>query len=141
MPQEFLASFAVDIDEGGVNRLEQILENNRELAERLAGAFDRARDAMEGFIRPLAEDMEGILPFPQPGAAGNTAGAGGIFPVGLDFAEAGKQLETFLAGAKKQLRLSADGSGIVSAVNPTVRSLTKSQSMMLPSSSSRRIIS
>ena len=34
MPQEFLASFAVDIDEGGVNRLERILENNRD-AERL----------------------------------------------------------------------------------------------------------
>ena len=64
MPQEFLASFAVDIDEGGVNRLEQILENNRELAGKLADAFDEARNAMEGFIRPLAEDMEGILPFP-----------------------------------------------------------------------------
>ncbi len=120
MPQEFLASFAVDIDEGGVNRLEQILENNRELAGKLADAFDEARNAMEGFIRPLAEDMEGILPFPRPDAAGNTAGAGGSFPVGLDFAEAGKQLETFLTGAKKQLRLSADGSGIVSAVSSAI---------------------
>ena len=92
MPQEFLASFAVDIDEGGVNRLEQILENNRELAGKLADAFDEARNAMEGFIRPLAEDMEGILPFPRTEAAGGTAGAGGSFPVGLDFAEAGKQL-------------------------------------------------
>ena len=135
MPQEFLASFAVDIDEGGVNRLEQILENNRELAERLAGAFDRAREAMEGFIRPLAEDMEGILPFPQPGAAGNTAGAGGSFPVGLDFAEAGKQLEIFLAGAKKQLRLSADGSGIVSAVSAAIsraRSMLAGAGLTLP---------
>ena len=32
--QEFLASFAVDIDEGGVSRLQQVLEENRELAER-----------------------------------------------------------------------------------------------------------
>ena len=32
MPQEFLASFAVDIDEGGANRLQSILAQNRELA-------------------------------------------------------------------------------------------------------------
>ena len=46
MPQEFLASFAVDIDEGGVNRLQRILESNRELAEKLAAAFDAARASM-----------------------------------------------------------------------------------------------
>ena len=135
MPQEFLASFAVDIDEGGVNRLERILENNRELAGKLADAFDAARNAMEGFIRPMAEDMEGILPFPRPETAGGTAGAGGIFPVGLDFAEAGKQLETFVTGAKKQLRLSADGSGIVSAVSAAIsraRSMLAGAGLTLP---------
>ena len=116
MPQEFLASFAVDIDEGGVNRLERILENNRELAQKLADAFDEARTAMEGFIRPVT-DAEGLQLFPRPEAAGGMPGA---FPVGLDFAEAGKQLETFIAGAKKQLRLSADGSGIVSAVSAAI---------------------
>ena len=135
MPQEFLASFAVDIDEGGVNRLEQILENNRELAGKLADAFDEARAAMEGFIRPLAEDMEGILPFPRPEAAGRTADTGRVFPVGLDFAEAGKQLETFVTGAKKQLRLSADGSGIVSAVSAAIsraRSMLAGAGLTLP---------
>ena len=132
MPQEFLASFSVEIDEGGVNRLERILENNRELAQKLADAFDEARNAMEGFIRPLAEDMEGILPFPRPEAAGGMPGA---FPVGLDFAEAGKQLETFIAGAKKQLRLSADGSGIVSAVSAAIsraRSMLAGAGLTLP---------
>ena len=69
MPQEFLASFAVEIDEAGVSRLERILENNRELARKLADAFDEARGAMEGLLRPLTEDMEGILPFPRPEAA------------------------------------------------------------------------
>jgi hypothetical protein len=135
MPQEFLASFAVDIDEGGVNRLERILENNRELAKKLADAFDEARAAMEGFIRPLTEDPEGILPFLRPEAAGGAAGAGGTFPVGLDFAQAGKQLETFIAGAKKQLRLSADGSGIVSAVSAAIsraRSMLAGAGLTLP---------
>ena len=37
MPQEFLASFAVDIDEAGVNRLQTILTQNRDLANQLAG--------------------------------------------------------------------------------------------------------
>ena len=36
--QEFLASFAVDIDEAGVSRLLEILSRNRELAESLAAA-------------------------------------------------------------------------------------------------------
>ena len=131
MPQEFLASFAVEIDEGGVNRLERILENNRELAQKLADAFDEARNAMEGFIRPVT-DAEGLLLFPRPEAAGGMPGA---FPVGLDFAEAGKQLETFIAGAKKQLRLSADGSGIVSAVSTAIsraRSMLAGAGLTLP---------
>ncbi len=131
MPQEFLASFAVEIDEGGVNRLERILENNRELAQKLADAFDEARNAMEGFISPVT-DAEGLLLLPRPEAAGGTPGA---FPVGLDFAEAGKQLETFIAGAKKQLRLSADGSGIVSAVSTAIsraRSMLAGAGLTLP---------
>ena len=131
MPQEFLASFAVEIDEGGVNRLERILENNRELAQKLADAFDEARNAMEGFIRPVT-DAEGLQLFPRPEAAGGMPGA---FPVGLDFAEAGKQLETFIAGAKKQLRLSADGSGIVSAVSTAIsraRSMLAGAGLTLP---------
>ena len=135
MPQEFLASFAVEIDEAGVSRLERILENNRELARKLADAFDEAHGAMEGLIRPLTEDMEGILPFPRPEAAAETPGTAGNFPVGLDFAEAGKQLETFLAGAKKQLRLSADGSGIVSAVSAAIsraRSMLAGAGLTLP---------
>ena len=37
--QEFLASFAVDIDESGVTRLQTILKDNRALAESLSEAF------------------------------------------------------------------------------------------------------
>ena len=37
--QEFLASFAVDIDEDGISRLQQVLEENRELADEVAAAF------------------------------------------------------------------------------------------------------
>ena len=45
MPQEFLASFAVDIDEGGVNRLQGILARNREEYEQGHRIFEKwARD-------------------------------------------------------------------------------------------------
>ena len=56
--QEFLASFGVEIDESGVRRLQEVLTQNRELAEELAAAFDRARAAVQGFFRELSE-----LPF------------------------------------------------------------------------------
>ena len=36
--QEFLASFAVDIDESGVSRLQAVLEENRDLADEVAAA-------------------------------------------------------------------------------------------------------
>ena len=120
MPQEFLASFAVDIDEGGVNRLQGILARNRELAEDLASAIDAARASMEGFIRSASQDLA-ELPFFRPGnPAGEAVGNAGTFAVDLDFGAAAKQLEAFLAGAKKQLRLSADGSGIVAAVSSAI---------------------
>ena len=65
MPQEFLASFAVDIDEGGVNRLQSILEQNRDLAAGLASAFDAARASMEDFIHYAADELPS-LPFFTP---------------------------------------------------------------------------
>ena len=55
--QEFLASFAVKIDEAGVSRLQSVLSENRELAEQLAEAFDGASAA----IRSFSEEL-GILP-------------------------------------------------------------------------------
>ena len=122
MPQEFLASFAVDIDEGGVNRLQRLLQQNRELAEQLAAAFDAARASMEDFIRSATRDLAELPFFTGTGPAeppGNPTGTG-TYAIDLSFDRAAKQLETFLAGAKKQLRLNADASGIVSAVSSAI---------------------
>ena len=44
--QEFLASFAVDIDESGVSRLQAVLEENRDLADEVAAAFSAATAAI-----------------------------------------------------------------------------------------------
>ena len=47
--QEFLASFAVDIDEGGVTRLQSVLEENRDLANEVAAAFNAATAAIKEY--------------------------------------------------------------------------------------------
>ena len=109
--QEFLASFAVDIDEGGVARLQEILTSNRELADQLAAAFSAASAA----IRAFAEEL-GTLP--GFSAGGNvTEGMSGLagLALGLDTGAAEKDLASFLALAKKPVPLSANASGIVSA--------------------------
>ena len=53
--QEFLASFGVEIDESGVERLQTALEENRTLAEELAAAFDDARASVQAFFASLGE--------------------------------------------------------------------------------------
>ena len=47
--QEFLASFAVEIDEAGVSRLQQVLKENRTLAEEVAAAFEAATAAIREY--------------------------------------------------------------------------------------------
>lgn len=59
--QEFLASFAVDIDESGVSRLQSVLEENRDLANEVASAFSAATAAIREY---------------QDAASGNTGGTG-----------------------------------------------------------------
>ena len=48
--QEFLASYAVQVDEDGARRLQSILEENREAGSQLAAVFDSARAALEALI-------------------------------------------------------------------------------------------
>ena len=134
MAQEFLASFAVDIDEAGVTRLQTILTQNRELANQLAAAFNTARSSMMDFIRSATEELSALPFFSRPSSVEETLGASGTFSVDLDFSKASKQLETFLASAKKQFKLTADGSGIISAASSAlsqVRSMFSSAGLVL----------
>ena len=117
--QEFLASFAVEIDEGGVARLQEVLASNRELAESLAGAFSAASEAIRSFVEEL-----GLLPgFSAAGAVTEGfSGLGGL-TLGLDTGAAEKDLQAFLALAKKPVSLSANASGIVSAARSAYNSV------------------
>ena len=118
--QEFLASFAVDIDEAGVSRLQAILTENRELADSLAAAFNAASEA----IRSFAEDL-GILPNFSNGYGITPEGMSGFggLAVGLDLSKAFSDYEAFTALVKQPLSLKVNTSGITSAARSAMSSV------------------
>ena len=73
--QEFLASFAVEIDEAGVSRLQQVLEENRTLAEDVAAAFEAATAA-------IREYQKAALGGDNPSGEGNRDDGSGKGPAG-----------------------------------------------------------
>ena len=103
----------MQIDESGVSRLQQILEQNRTLAEELAAAFERARNAVISFFRELSESS-------FSGAELNVARVteeqqGLTLPFSLDFTKANKELSAFVKSAGKALKLNADASAVITA--------------------------
>ena len=126
--QEFLASFAVEIDEAGVSRLQAVLEENRELADSLAAAFNAATSAIQSFADEL-----GILPGFSAGGTvtEGMAGPGGL-ALGLDTSAAEADLASFAALAKTPLLLSANASGIVSAARSAYGSVKSIFSQPIP---------
>ena len=108
--QEFLASFGVEIDEAGVTRLQNVLEENRTLAESVAAAFDAASASIKAFAEEL-----GLLDLSGSGITQEGfSGLSGL-KLGLDVTPAQKDLNAFIEQAKKPVALSANGSAIVSA--------------------------
>ena len=118
--QEFLASFAVEIDEAGVSRLQEILTSNMEMADSLAAAFGSDSSAIRSFTDALGE-------LPGFSSAGMVtegfSGLGGL-TLGLNTAAAEKDLQTFTALLKKPVSLSANASGIVSAARSAYNSIS-----------------
>ena len=112
--QEFLASFGVEIDETGLLRLQEALTKNRALADDLAGAFDRAQEAMKGFFDALSSMSMPTLDFGSGGIAGEASHELNI-PFSLDMTKANRELNAFFKEAGKNLKLTADASGVLSA--------------------------
>ncbi len=117
--QEFLASFAVKIDEAGVSRLQSVLSENRELAEQLAEAFDGASAAIRSFSEELGM-LSGFSGFDVP--AEENAGPGRL-TVGLDLAQAFSDYEAFTALVKQPVSLKANATGIVSVARSAMSSI------------------
>ena len=120
--QEFLASFGVEIDETGLLRLQEALTKNRTLADDLAAAFNRAQEAMTSFFDSMAEISMPTLDFGSGGIAGE-ATAGLCIPFSLDMTKANRELNAVFKEAGKNLKLTADASGIVSAGRSALNSL------------------
>ncbi len=112
--QEFLASFGVEIDETGLLRLQEALSKNRALADDLAGAFDRAQEAMKGFFDALSSMSMPALNFGSGGMTGEYP-SGLSIPFSLDMTRASRELTAFFREAGKNLKLTADASGVLSA--------------------------
>ena len=112
--QEFLASFGVEIDETGLLRLQEALTKNRTLADDLAAAFNRAQEAMTSFFESMTKISMPTLDFGSGGIAGE-ATSGLSIPFSLDMTKANRELNAFFKEAGKNLKLTADASGIVSA--------------------------
>ena len=129
--QEFLASFGVEIDETGLLRLQEALTKNRALADDLAAAFNRAQEAMTSFFESMTTITMPTLDFGSGGIAVE-ASRGLSIPFSLDMTKANRELNAFFKEAGKNLKLSADASGVLSAGRSalnTLRSLYSSTTL------------
>ncbi len=99
--QDFLAAYGVQIDEEGVHRLHSILEENRQKAAEVSGAFAGAETALQGWLGALSGDLPEGLAAP-------------VFALELDLSRAAAALAAFMSSASSRFRLSADPSGLLS---------------------------
>ena len=119
--QEFLASYAVEVDESGAKRLQEVLESNREMAQTLAGAFEAARGALSSLSSELGRfDPQGLL---TEGLWGEPLPKAEI-TAELDTSEAEASAEGYTAQLEAlRPKLKVNTSGITAAVSGAVASI------------------
>ena len=111
---EFLASFGVDIDENGVSRLQQILTENRTLAESLSKSFEAASESVKAFKAQVTTDLPSLFSGNGYGnVTENLFGSLGGLKIGLNMTEPKKEIASFTADAKKPIDLTANANAIV----------------------------
>ena len=113
--QEFLVSFAVEIDEGGLDKMQQALQRNREMAEQLAGAFESAQGAISAFFDQLSASTLSTGEISPWQRLQEMSEEGISVSFEVDFARAQEDLDAFLQAAEEPLLLTADASGVLSA--------------------------
>ena len=117
--QEFLASFAVELDEAGIARLQSVLAENTALADSLTAAFGAASASLHAF----AEDL-GLLPdFSGRGVVTESLNGLGGLSLGLDLSQAFTDYERFTALVKQPIALKASAAGITSAARTALNSV------------------
>ena len=149
--QEFLASYAVKVDEDGARRLQRILEQNEESAKGLSSGFEAARRALAGLKAELSDTtgLKDVLSSFNAGLSGlslpkvngeerSSVSSGGktTVTVGADTSKAEEALEGYRSKAERMRpKLNVNTSGITSAVSSaiaTVRSMMSSVSITIP---------
>ncbi len=125
--QEFLASYAVEVDGDGLNRLREALEGNRELAEAAASAFAHAKDSMDRLLSGSGDGLNDLIP-----AEGKELT---LKPL-LDLTGAEETMNDFRArmeALRPALKVNATGirSAVSSAIS-SVRSMMASLSVTIP---------
>ena len=117
--QEFLASFAVELDEAGIARLQSVLAENAALADSLAAAFGAASASLHAFAENL-----GLLPdFSGRGVVTESLNGLGGLSLGLDLSQAFTDYERFTALVKQPIALKASAAGITSAARTALNSV------------------
>ena len=117
--QEFLASFAVKLDEAGIARLQSVLAENTALADSLAAAFGAASASLHAFAEEL-----GLLPdFSGRGVVTESLNGLGGLSLGLDLSQAFTDYERFTALVKQPIALKASAAGITSAARTALNSV------------------
>ena len=123
--QEFLASFGVEIDESGLDKLQKALTQNRTLAEELASAFDSARNAIGEFFKQLSASTLPTGELSPYQRLMELSEKGISFSMDLDTSDADGTLNTFLQNAQQffdstPLPLAADESPLVTVAEETL---------------------
>lgn len=124
--QEFLASFAVDIDEAGVSNLQTILKEDKSLAEELSAAFDEASEAIRSFVAEVSKSLPSLFSASGNGNTTETLGSSGGLKLTLDTTDADRDLDSFLDTASEPVEIKANTSGLASAATTaweTIRSI------------------
>ena len=157
--QEFLASYAVRVDEDGARRLQRILDQNRDSAGSLSQAFSSARSALAGLKAELSDTAGlqsslaslnlGGLAVPRGGDASGSAASSGAsvsvpslsggrssISVSADLTTAEKALDSYKARAETMRpKLNVNTTGITSAVSSaisSIRTMMSSVSISVP---------
>ena len=121
--QEFLASFGVDIDESGVSRLQQILTENKTLGDSLAASFNAAAEGVKAFKESVSMELPSLFGGGYGNVTENLFGSAGGLKIGLNMTEPKREIASFTADAKKEIPLSANASGIVSAARTALENV------------------
>ena len=121
--QEFLASFGVDIDESGVSRLQKILTENKTLGDSLAASFNAAAEGVKAFKESVSTELPSLFSGGYGNVTENLFGSAGGLKIGLNMTEPKKEIASFTADAKKEIPLSANASGIVSAARTALENV------------------